>query len=127
MKFSSVQQFQKCSALLPRCTKNAKLHFLSHFIEQFSHSKIRRGPKLEGCAFGILEFRVDQKRNRVKKERKIINSAATGNRTRDPSITDPMSNLTNQVNLKIQFRHRFVPKVPIHRLVPLKILKKNDL
>ena len=51
MKFSSVQQFQKCSALLPRCTKNAKLHFLSHFIEQFSHSKIRRGPKLEGCAF----------------------------------------------------------------------------
>ena len=49
-------------------------------------------------------------------KRKIINVAASGNRTRDPSITDQLSVLTNQVHLKIQFRHRF-DQVPIHRLV----------
>ena len=65
-----------------------------------------------------LEIRVGQKRNRVKKERKmeekrkIINAAATGNRTRDLSITDQMDVLTNQVHLKIQFRHRFDQKCP---------------
>ena len=72
-----------------------------------------------------LEIRVEQKRNRVKKRekwgrKKKINAAATGNRTRDPSITDQMSVLTNQVHLKIQFRHRFDQKSQItdslHRL-----------
>ena len=73
-----------------------------------------------------LEIRVEQKRNRVKKERnmgenrKKINAASTGNRTRDLSITDQMSVLTNQVHLKIQFRHRFDQKCPftdsLHRL-----------
>ena len=65
-----------------------------------------------------LEIRVEQKGNRVKKERKrgekeeIINAAATGNRTRDLSITEQMSVLTNQVHLKIHFRHRFDQKCP---------------
>ena len=51
--------------------------------------------------WSTLEIRVEQKRNRVKKERKmgenrkIINAASTGNRTRDLSITDQMSVLTN--------------------------------
>ena len=63
-----------------------------------------------------LEIRVEQEGNRVKKERKmgkkrkIINATATGNRTRDLSIIDQMSVLTNQVHLKIQFRHRFDQK-----------------
>ena len=61
---------------------------------------------------------MEQKGNRVKKERKrgekeeIINAAATGNRTRDLSITDQMDVLTNQVHLKIHFRHRFDQKCP---------------
>ena len=48
-----------------------------------------------------LEIRLEQKGNRVKKERKIgerrkiSNAAATGNRTPDPSITDQMYVLTN--------------------------------
>jgi len=77
-----------------------------------------------------LEIRVEQKRNQVKEEknngekRKIINAASTGNRTRDLSITNQMSVLTNQVHLKIQFRHRFDQKCPftdslqLHRLEP---------
>ena len=48
----------------------------------------------------------------VKKERKKINAALTGNRTRDLSITDQMNVLTNQVLLKRQFRHRFDQKCP---------------
>ena len=64
------------------------------------------------------------------------NATATGNRTRDLSITDQMSVLTNQVHLKIQFRHRFDQKCPftdsLHRLgsrfartspVPLEMMK----
>ena len=53
-----------------------------------------------------LEIRVEQKGNRVKKNK----AAATGNRTQNPSITDQMSVLTNQVHFKIQFRHRFDQK-----------------
>ena len=34
-----------------------------------------------------------------------------GNRTRDLLITDQMDVLTNQVHLKIQFRHRFDEKI----------------
>ena len=90
-----------------------------------------------------LEIRVEQKGNRVKKGRKMeekkIHAAATGNRTRDPSITDQMSVLTNQVHLKIQFRHRFDQKCPftdsLHRLgsrfartssVPLEMKQKTS-
>ena len=61
---------------------------------------------MEGCTLQSLEIRVEQKRNRVKTERKKekkSNAASTGNRTRDPSITDQMSILTNQVHLKIQY------------------------
>ena len=91
--------------------------------------KIRRGPKLEGCAFANFgnssgtEGEPSQKRdkNGGKKEKKN-NAAATGNRTRDPSITDQMSVLTNQVHLKIQFRHRFDQKCPFtDSSVPLEI------
>ena len=63
-----------------------------------------------------VEIRVEQEGNRVKKERKagekrkIINVASAGNRTRDLSITDLMSVLTNQVHLKIQFRHTDLTK-----------------
>mgnify|MGYP001191379606 CR=1 FL=1 len=70
-----------------------------------------------------MEIRVEQKGNRVKREKyagKKIHDAATGNRTRDLSITDQMSFLTNQVHLKIQFRLRFDQKCPftdsLHRL-----------
>ena len=92
-----------------------------------------------------LEIRVEQKRIRVKKEIKLdekrkkkINAASTGNRTRDLSITDQMSVLTNQVHLKIHFRHRFDQKCPftdsLHKLnsrfartssVPLEITKNE--
>ena len=41
---------------------------------------------------------------------KKSNAVATGNRTLDLSITDQMDVLTNQVLLKIQFRHRFDKK-----------------
>ena len=108
---------------------------------------IRRGPKLEGCALPTLEIRVELKEKRVKKrekygcKKKKINAAATGNRTRDPSITDQMSVLTNQVHLKIQFRHRFDRKKcpfpdSFHRLgsrfarnssVPLEITVFNQI
>ena len=103
--------------------------------------KIRRGPKLEGCAFvnfgnsSGTEEEPSQKREKNGGKKKIINAAATGNRTRDLSITDQMSVLTNQVHLKIQFRHRFDQKCPftdsLHRLssrfaqtssVPLEII-----
>ena len=51
---------------------------------------------------------------------KQINAATTRNRTRELSIIDQMSVLTNQVHLKIQFRHRFDQKCPftdaLHRL-----------
>ena len=66
--------------------------------------------------WSTLEIRVEQKRNRVKKERKmgenrkIINAASTGNRTRDLSITDQMPVLKNQVHWRIQFRHKFAQK-----------------
>ena len=62
-----------------------------------------------------LEIREKQKGNRVKKREKWgkkRKNAATGNRTRDPSKTDQMSVLTNQVNLKMQLRHRFDQKCP---------------
>ena len=88
--------------------------------------KIRRGPKLEGCAFvnfgnsSGTEGEPSQKREKMGAKRKKINAASTGNRTRDLSITDQMSVLTNQVHLKIQFRHRFDQKCPftdsLHRL-----------
>ena len=80
---------------------------------------IRRGPKLEGCALPTLEIRVELKEKRVKKrekygcKKKKINAAATGNQIRDPSITDQMSVLTNQIHLKIQFSHRFDQKALI--------------
>ena len=71
---------------------------------------------MEGCAFANFgnssgtEGEPSQKRE--KNEEK--------NRTRDPSITDQMSVLTNQVHLKIQFRHRFDQKClftdSLHRL-----------
>ena len=76
--------------------------------------KIRRDPKLEGCTFANFGNSSGTEENRVKKER------VTGNRTRDPSIIDQMSVLTNQVHLKLQFRHRFDQKCPftdsLHRL-----------
>ena len=54
------------------------------------------------------------------KKGKKINAAATGNRTRDLSITDQMFVLANQVHLKIQFRYRFDQNGPftasLHRL-----------
>ena len=80
--------------------------------------KIRRGPKLEGYAFvnfgnsSGTEGEPREKREKNGEKRKIILAAAAGNRTRDLSITDQMSVLTNQVHLKIQFRHRFDQKCP---------------
>ena len=82
---------------------------------------------MEGCAFANFgnssgtEGEPSQKREKNGgKKKKIINAAATGNRTRDLSITDQMSVLTNQVHLKIQFRHRFDQKYQfkdsLHRL-----------
>ena len=62
-----------------------------------NRQKIRRGPKLEGCAFANFgnssgtEGEPSQKRGKKKK----VNAATTRNRTRDPSITDQMSVLTN--------------------------------
>ena len=86
----------------------------------------RRGPKLEGYAFANFgnssgtEEEPSQKREKNGEKIKIINAASTGNRTRDLSITDQMSVLTNHVHLKIQFRHRFDQKCPftdsLHRL-----------
>ena len=77
-----------------------------------------------------------KKRKKWGKNKKNNNAASTGNRTRDLSITDQMSVLTNQVHLKIQFRHRFDQKSPftdsLHRLgsrfartssVPLRVSK----
>ena len=89
--------------------------------------KIPRGPKLEGCAFANFgnssgtEEEPSQKREKNgRKKKKKINAATTRNRTRDLSITDRMSVLTNQVHLKIQFRHIFDQKCPfnnsLHRL-----------
>ena len=56
-----------------------------------------------------LEIRVGQKRNRVKKERKMEEKKINA------------SVFTNQVHLNIQFRHRFDQKCPftdsLHRLV----------
>ena len=81
---------------------------------------------MEGCAFANFgnssgtEEEPSQKREKMGEKRKKINAAATGNRTRDPSITDQMSVLTNQVHLKIQFRYRFDQNGPftasLHRL-----------
>ena len=122
------------------------LSFTYFSIPNFSYStkssKIRRGPKLEGCAFANFgnssgtEEEPSQKREKNGEKIKIINAASTGNRTRDLSITDQMSVLTNQVHLKIQFRHRFDQKCPftdsLHRLgsrfartssVPLEMMK----
>ena len=86
---------------------------------QISDQKIRRGPKLEGCTFANFgnssgtEGEPSQKREeKWRKKEKKINAASTGNRTRDLSITDQMSVLTNQVHLKVQFRHRFDQKCP---------------
>ena len=80
---------------------------------------------MEGCAFAKFgnssgtEGEPSQKRE---KNGEKINAAGTGNRTRDPSITDQMSNLTNQVHLKVQFRHRFDQKCPFtESSVPLEI------
>ena len=73
---------------------------------------------MEGCALANFgnssgtEGEPSQKREKKGGKKKKINAAATGNRTRDLSITDQMSVLTNQVHLKIQFRHRFVHKCP---------------
>ena len=103
--------------------------------------KIRRGPKLKGCAFanfGNSSGTEEEPNQKREKKEKNNNAAATGNRTRDLSITDQMSVLTNQVHLKIQFRHRFDQKCPftdsLHRLgsrfartlsVPLEIMFEN--
>ena len=76
--------------------------------------KIRRGPKLEGCAFVNFGHSsgTEEEPSQKREKRKIINADASGNRTRDLSITDQISVLTNQVHLKIQFRHRFDQKCP---------------
>ena len=97
----------------------------------FFFVKICRGPKLEGCAFvnfrnsSGTEEEPSQKREKNGGEKENNNAASTGNQTRDLSITDQMSLLTNQVHLKILFRHRFDQKCPftdsLHRLVPLEI------
>ena len=66
------------------------------------------------------EIESSQKREKNGGKRKIINAASTGNQTQDLSTTNQMSVLTNQVHLKIQFRHRFDQKCPftdsLHRL-----------
>ena len=49
---------------------------------------------MEGCAFANFgnssgtEGETSQKREKIGEEKENINAAATGNRTRDPSITD---------------------------------------
>ena len=69
---------------------------------------------------GTEEEPSQKKREKLDEKRKIINAASTGNQTPDLSITNQMSVLTNQVHLKIQFRHRFDEKCPftdsLHRL-----------
>ena len=70
--------------------------WLLGIFEKIFHLKIRRGPKLEDCAFVKFgnscgtEEEPSQKREKNGKKRKIINPAATGNRTPDPSITDQL-------------------------------------
>ena len=70
-------------------------------------------PKLAGCAFANFgnssgtEEEPSQKREKNGRKKKKIKDASNGNRTRVLSITDQMSVLTNQVQLKIQFRHIF--------------------
>ena len=81
---------------------------------------------MEGSAFANFgnsngaEEEPSQKREKNGGKKSNNNAASTGNRTRDLSITDQMSVLTNQVHLKIQFRHRFDQKClfsdSIHRL-----------
>ena len=79
---------------------------------------VSRGPKLEDCICQLCTFEWNRRGTESKKRKKWggkekkINAAATGNRTRDLSITDQMSALTNQVHLKIQFRHRFDQNCP---------------
>ena len=83
-------------------------------------SKIRRSPKLEGWAFANFGSSSGIEEEPSQKRGKKVNAVTTGNQTRDLSITDQMSALTNQVHLKIQFRHRFDQKCPFtdsfHRL-----------
>ena len=83
-------------------------------------NKIRRSPKLEGWAFANFGSSSGIEEEPSQKRGKKVNAVTTGNQTRDLSITDQMSALTNQVHLKIQFRHRFDQKCPFtdsfHRL-----------
>ena len=51
------------------------------------------GPKLEGCSFANFgnASGTEREPSQKKWEKKIINAAATGNRTRELSITDQIS------------------------------------
>ena len=125
---------------------NIPVEFGLQLVNEFTQRKIRRIQSWKAAHLPTLEIRVEQKGNRVKKERnmegkrkKKIHAASAGNRTQDPSITDQMSVLTDQVHLKIQFRHRFDQNCPftpsVHRLgsrftrtssVPLEKKKKEN-
>ena len=107
-----------------------EMRFLTVFIQWFLYQcnqKYLGVQSWKAAHLPTLEIRVKQKRNWVKKgikmgenrKKKKILADATGNRTRDLSITDLVSVLTNQVHLKIQFRHRFDQKCSdslLHRL-----------
>ena len=99
-------------------------------VLQFIHPQ-RKTKNTQGSKVGRLricqlwKFEWNRRGTESKKrekwgKKKKINAAATGNQTRDLSITDHMSAWTNQVHLKIQFRHRFDQKSQItdslHRL-----------
>ena len=105
---------------------NIPVEFGLQLVNEFTQRKIRRIQSWKAAHLPTLEIRVEQNGIRVKKERKMegkrkkIHAASAGNRTQDPSITDQMSVLTDQVHLKIQFRHRFDQNCPftdsLHRL-----------
>ena len=90
--------------------------------------------------FQLWKFEWNRRGTESNKREKWVkkNVAAIGNRTRDLSITDQMSVLTNQVHLNIQFRHIFDQKCSftdsLNRLgsrfartsfVPLEIISEN--
>ena len=50
---------------------DGEINWESQLQINFLVKKIRRGPKLQACALLTLEIRVEQKGNRVKKERKM--------------------------------------------------------
>ena len=108
-----------CHFILTTFLREQKFDLIWRFLVQSWSLRISQLWKFEWSRRGI------ESKKREKWEKKKFNAAATGNRTRDLSITDQMSVLTNQVHLKIQFRHRFDQKCPFTDSVPLETKRNN--